>query len=705
MNLPMAAAKEFDGILAAGEAGWADEAHTRAEALRAQVKQRRAHWKAAREAGQHLIEDGTPIPDALYDVTGTVTLKFHDAVRSAPSRERVLALLPLARALDGLNRNTRLAAYVQRIAASDFRVRKPLAERYRELALGRATPEAIRALLAAVATGPDDIKMGTIVVANQVGARLDEYRRLAAATGDPWFLLIAEQAAAAVDNARGDYPAAEHRLRDAIALANRERLSYRANRLENDLIDLHIRTQLLSLAGDEASRAYRDAIAAGEWVFEMNGLADLSSIEHNRNAYGLARAYLSEIALRGDAGLAAANRDAWNCEDRMYAYGSLANISVMQFDPDRARVELSSAPTCEMGSVNAQQAAVLLRTAFARAELYRFGHRTEDAQLARDSLAVVRSLPATIAPGKDAIVAYLAGLLAIQDDPAAGQRLLRDAIALAGHDTRDEYQVKARSLRLRAACARGRTDVGVRPMQWRSSPSRCACTCPSAAPLRSPRTPSARSWRFVTHPVRSTASTPQRTSSGRSTSPRWFRRARSRGCAAAVRWRCWRTRRCSEPGACCPLTWPGATLSATRRLRHTAAGAHRLVVANPDAPPELSLPALRHVPRRADRLRRDRPERRRRDPEPRRGGDARRLGHRVPHPRRHRRRPVRGVATGADARPRRAVRVDARRRRPAPTSTPRRWSSSVRAAPPPAAAPSRAAWALPRHSCAPAPAP
>src|SRR5262249_19791155 len=104
MNLPLAAAKEFDGIEASHEPGWADEAKTRADALRTQLKQRREHWKAAREAVQRLIEDGTPIPEALYDVTGTVTLKFHDAVRSAPSRERVLALLPLARALDGLNR-------------------------------------------------------------------------------------------------------------------------------------------------------------------------------------------------------------------------------------------------------------------------------------------------------------------------------------------------------------------------------------------------------------------------------------------------------------------------------------------------------------------------------------------------------------------------------------------------------------------------
>jgi len=595
MNLPFAAAQEFDGIEASHEPGWSDEARTRAEALRTQVKQRRAHWKAAREAGQRLIQDGTPIPDALYDVSGTVTLKFHDAVRSAPSRERVLELLPLARALDATNRSTRLADYVQRIAASDFRIRKPLAERYRELALGRATPDAVKALLAAVASGPDDIKMGAIVIANQVGARLDEYRRLAAATGDPWFLLIAEQAAAAVDSARGDRAAAERRLRDAIALASRERQSYRANRLENDLIDLHLRTQQLSLAGDEASQAYRDAITAGEWVFEMNALADLSSIEHGRSAYGLARAYFSELALRGDAGLAAGSHEAWNCEDRMYAYGSLANISVLQFAPDRARVELSHAPNCPLSSFNAQQAALLLRTAFARAALYRFGHRPEDAQLARDSLAIVRSLPATVAPGKDALAAYLGGLLAIEDDPIAGQRSLREAIALAGSDSDDESKVKARTYSFALlALEAGRTSAYADAMAVIAEslhvhvPERCAVaiTADAQRSVVAFRDPGGEiGGRYVAAskpgPIDITTLVPASA----------IERLRSCGQVAVLT---------HTPvlgaGRVLPPDMAWSYLLSDPAPPAHAAAARRLVVANPDAPPELGLPALAPYP-------------------------------------------------------------------------------------------------------------
>jgi hypothetical protein len=594
MNLPLAAAKEFDGIAASHEAGWADEAHTRAEAMRTQVTQRKTHWKAAREAGQRLIEDGTPIPDALHDVTGTVTLKFHDAVRSAPSPERVLALLPLARALDGMSRSTRLVDYVQRIATADFRVRKPLAERYRELALGRATPETARALLADLASGPDDIKMGAMVVADQVGARLDEYRRLATATGDPWFVLIAEQAAAAVESARGDRAAAERRLRDALALASRERLSYRANRLENDLIKLHKSELQLSLAADEAMAAYRDAIAAGEWVFEMHALSDLASIDHNRSAYSLARAYLSELALRGDAGLASGTHDAWNCQDRLYAYESLANISLLQLDPDRARVELGYAPTCQLSSVTPEVAALILRNALVRTELYRFGHLPDDARLARDRLAELRALPATVAPGKDALAAYLEGDLAIKDDPAAGKRALREAIELAGQDS-EEFKLKARTYSFTLlALEAGRTSAFgdvlsvVAESLHVQAPERCAVAISadgerSAVAFRDAS--GAVDGEYVgtrkRGPLDTTTLVP----------PRAIERLRS----------CERVSVLARPpvlgaGRLLPpdMAW-SYVLSDPASPAHSAS-ARRLVVANPEAPPELGLPALAPYP-------------------------------------------------------------------------------------------------------------
>lgn len=450
MNLPLAAAREFDQIRDLGEPGWAEEARTRAGALRDQLARRRNHWRAARDAGLRLVEDGTPVPPALYDVAGVLAIDLYDAVRAAPSRDRVLALAPLARGLDAAYGRDRLTRYVQRIADRDFTARRPLADRYRELALGRSPPGATDALLDQLArsgaTGAD-IWLGAMVHAGRVAQQLDDYRRLAAATGDPWFTVIAEQTTADDEIARHDTAAGEHRLREALALARRERLAYRAIRVESDLVVLAQTALDLTRAAADARAAYHDAVGAGEWVLEMGALADLASIHQNRYAYSLARAYLTELAERAEAALGTGDNAyaAVECERRLYAYGSLAHLSLLQPDPDpaRARAELARAPTCD-AAATPSLAATILRNALVRTELYRLSHRPDDARLARDSLAAVRDVPAATLPGKDAFLAYIDGDLTIADDPAAGRRLLRDAIARAGQD-RDEFSVKARA--------------------------------------------------------------------------------------------------------------------------------------------------------------------------------------------------------------------------------------------------------------------
>ncbi|MGH9889481.1 MAG: CHAT domain-containing protein, partial [bacterium] len=76
-------------------------------------------------------------------------------------------------------------------------------------------------------------------------------------------------------------------------------------------------------------------------------------------------------------------------------------------------------------------------------ELYRRTHREEDARLARASIAALRAAPQHF-PGQEALFAYLNGILAINDDRAAGQRALRDAIARTGTNT-TEYDFKVRA--------------------------------------------------------------------------------------------------------------------------------------------------------------------------------------------------------------------------------------------------------------------
>src|SRR5262249_11372444 len=153
---------------------------------------------------------------------------------------------------------------------------------------------------------------------------------------------------------------------------------------------------------------------------------------------GLARAYLTELALRADAGYAAGANAQIDCPVRLYAYESLANISLLELDPDHARAELARAPLCDTQQVSGSRVNLILQNALVRSELYRLGHRAADAQLARDSLTELRALPPEAAPGKEALLAYIEGDLTLKDDPAAARRSLRDAIARAS-DQNDEF--------------------------------------------------------------------------------------------------------------------------------------------------------------------------------------------------------------------------------------------------------------------------
>ncbi|HSR99563.1 MAG TPA: CHAT domain-containing protein [Kofleriaceae bacterium] len=443
LNLPLAAAREFDRVAALGESGWADEAKRRAQALRKAVSERRLRWRQTYDAGRKMIEGGAPVtPQAL----GTTTLMFYDAVRAAPSKERALGLLPLAQQLDSAYRTDRLSAYVQRVAASDFRVRKPLADAYRELALQRMPADAVEPFLKRLAKipGVDDLRMGALVHARAIGAHLAEYQRLAAATHDPWFAAIAMGEAARAAIARGERVATEQNLREAIAFAKRERVGYRALALQDQLIEIHRWARQLSRVAAEIRDEFNDAIAAGEWIYEANGLVDLSSVNQSRYANGLARAYLTELLERSEPRAASGPvpfDEAYDCPTRQYAYQSLAIIALLRLDPRGARDYAAKAPECATDA--ALTSAMARPRALVATELYHLEHREEDARRARESIAAMRTKQDP-SKGWLAMAMHLEGALAIETDRAAGRRMLRDAIATAGEQT-DVFGIQARA--------------------------------------------------------------------------------------------------------------------------------------------------------------------------------------------------------------------------------------------------------------------
>jgi len=430
LNLALSAARDFDRVVALGEPGWAEEARTRAAALRAGVAQRRVRWQRATAARQQLLRDGTPVPPDLLAIPGYMTIAFYDAVRVAPSRAAVEALLPMAEALDRTYRSDRLEAYARRVAASDFRVRKPLADTYRKLVLREPMPpEAVAAFLARLQRGgAEDLRLGALVRAGKVASQLDDYRRLAEATRDPWFVINAEHELAKAEIARGETAAAERRLIAAIALAEREHVAYRAILASHELVALYRFNRNLLRAHREAQEAYRDTSSSGEAVLELDALIELAAINQDRYAHVLARAYLAEILEWSKTGatIGPSPFDAQNdCIEQRYGYESLANISLTLGDPARARAEVSRAPTCADAAT--QQGAVV------HTELYRYDQQDADAAFVRASVAAQRALP-DLAPADEALLTYLEGTLALERDRAAGQRVLREAIAKANHD-------------------------------------------------------------------------------------------------------------------------------------------------------------------------------------------------------------------------------------------------------------------------------
>ena len=455
LNLPLAASREFDHVIALGEPGWADEARRRAAALRAEVIQRRIRWKQANDAGNKLIEDGTPVPAELMSVTGYMTIMLYDAVRAAPSKARVEALLPLAQTLDAAYRSDRLTSYVRRIATSDFRVRKPLTDTYRELIRRGPLPAAAvdNFLKQLERAHIDDIWMGAVVRTGQIGARLGDYRQRAASTQDPWFEVIAEHESAKADLRRGDLVAAERRMRDAIALARRERIVFRAILLEQSLGTMLRKALRLSQAAAVAQSEYRETTEGGEWLYEMNALSDLAATNHLRYSYGLTRAYLVELLERSNSSVANGATlvdEQYDCARRQYAYQSLANISLLLLEADRARSELSNSPTCDdrlaMSGEAAMKRLLTLQSASIWSELHHFGHREQDAVMARNALAMLQA-EAPPNAGELAFLTYIEGNLSLDDDRIAGRRLLREAIAKAGRES-DEFSVKARAYSL-----------------------------------------------------------------------------------------------------------------------------------------------------------------------------------------------------------------------------------------------------------------
>jgi tetratricopeptide (TPR) repeat protein len=412
LGLPLVAARAFTAVSALKEPGWGEEAATRAEELRRITYDRRERWQTIFDAGPVLVEGRLDSLPEGFGQAPIARLFFYDAVRAAPSPERVNALLPLARELDARAGGQRLEAYVLQIAGGDFSQRASLAQEYATLVRGNLPPALkARILERILQSREDDLILGGLIRAGAVAQHLDLFEAKATASGDPWFKILAAQERAAVDKAAGRWRSATRLLLDALPLCSEPGIEYRCLSLQLDLSKLYIKLHQLDAARKHTEEGWREARKHNEWRLERDLLWNLANIARLANDAPLARARFEEY-LEGD-------RDRSDTARRVHE--NFAEIALKELRVEEARRELDAALAA--GKTLSHSGA------FTLADLSRIKSAPEDeAHL----LGAVAALPSNFSPGEHAVIAHTLGRFYIERDRERGRALLWRAIEEAG---------------------------------------------------------------------------------------------------------------------------------------------------------------------------------------------------------------------------------------------------------------------------------
>ncbi|MEZ4359320.1 MAG: CHAT domain-containing protein [Kofleriaceae bacterium] len=399
LGLGLAAAAAFDRV-AAVDAAWADEARARAEGLRAPLAAARERWERAVKLGLAMIPDGPILPlELARAVPGHSRRRFHDAVRTASTRERLDALRPLARALEEPGSDTlerALDAAARRLSSR----RAALVPVYVALLRdGQLPPDAQwRAWKArARAAGATDLLLGAQYLA--FGAA-PETEALAAATGDPWFIGMTEldliDARAAAGDSAGT---AAHlaRLEDLCASGGPRYLCLRASLKR---AELSVDTNEPAAAVVAAREGLREATANGEFALRSNAAYYAALGEHLRDAFEVARGYYEESAL--------SNGD---CAHQLRAAAAIVEMAFDRHRFEEALRLLAEIPRCDASS------RALLDV---KADLLAAGVSAEPAW--REELDAAAA--AATSESDRLLLRYLTLRAQLHEDPAAAEGLL-----------------------------------------------------------------------------------------------------------------------------------------------------------------------------------------------------------------------------------------------------------------------------------------
>ncbi|MEO7733809.1 MAG: CHAT domain-containing protein, partial [Kofleriaceae bacterium] len=414
LELLRSAARTFRALADAHEPGWSGEAQQRASHAADTAERFEQAWNQAVRAGEALWKAGTPVADdALRGAPGLMRAYLYRAVRTAPTRDRVLALAGMAATLDGAGNPAILGDYVRRVAKLDFARRAPLARTYaKTLTGGVLTPEETRALTAS-SPGADvaDIVLGGMIELAVVPSHLDAFGALAKATGDPWFAVVLAREAAEADQQRGDWLGAEARLRKAQALCTPD-VAYQCLYLASQLGQVYRELHRVPLAIGVVQAAIRASRRTGEWPQYRHLLYQLSDIERFNSSTAMARAYANEVLQMSP--------NVVDCSQRSAAQQVIAGAALLDADGHAARVALdaSLAQPCRTPD---------LAAANYLADIGRLDPQPGDLARLQAWLGVLRA-PHALTPAQLIFADATEGRLWIERDHRQGTALLEKAI-------------------------------------------------------------------------------------------------------------------------------------------------------------------------------------------------------------------------------------------------------------------------------------
>lgn len=430
MGLSLTAAESFARV-AALDPEWREEALERARSLREQDSELRDAWWAARRAGYEMVDGGPPLPpEVARRFPGMVRVFFHDALRLAPSGERVDALLPLAEELDRAYGGNDVSAAIARARGWSFEARRPLLGDYLDFVHGRSTLDDAgwrRWLAGARSADAGDLILGALILTGRAGGHLDELRQAARKADSPWFELIAATEEAKAVLRAGERDQGERLLTQALERCQGLRAPFRCLGIEDALVRLNLLDHRLQAASKWAVQALERARRINEWGHVKTLIEQMGELERLRSRFAQARAYYEESALGGSAE---------HCETARDNRLNLAALYGLERRFGDARREAEAAPAC--GSP------LLLTGLLVHLDLYRTGRPVLSEDVLRRHIEDLRRRP-NAPRGERLFTDYAEARLLIDRDPTRGEALLRAVIDEAARLPGDALAAKVRS--------------------------------------------------------------------------------------------------------------------------------------------------------------------------------------------------------------------------------------------------------------------